>query len=154
MKNIKLTIELVPESSFYHNVRSEVSTATWDKIRKFVYKRANYKCEICGGQGDKHPVECHEVWYYYDAGLGSKALQRLIKFIALCPKCHQVKHFGLSRIRGLEFKAEEHLKTINNWDNWEARGYIDDCFETWGERSQMEWQVDVRYLDKFLKEIE
>ena len=154
MKEPRLTIELVPKTAFYKNIRSKVFHCDWDKIRKFVYKRANYKCEICGGQGDKHPVECHEIWYYYDAGFGSKALQRLIKFIALCPKCHQVKHFGLSQIRGLEDEAEEHLKEIDGWDGEQAIEYIDDCFETWGERSQVEWKLDISYLDKFLKEIE
>ncbi len=152
MKELKLTIELVPKSSFYHNVRSEVSTAIWDKIRKFVYKRANYKCEICGEQGDRHPVECHEIWEYFDAR-SDEGVQTLIKFIALCPRCHQVKHLGLSRIRGLEEQAIEHLININECTDEEASAYIDFSFEVWNERSQMEWEVDVRYLDKFLEEI-
>ena len=44
---MKLTIELVPSTAWFTNVRSEVSKAKWDKIRRKSYKHADYKCEIC-----------------------------------------------------------------------------------------------------------
>jgi hypothetical protein len=50
---MKLTIELVPKTSWYSNVRSNVSKDEWDKIKKKCYIKANYKCEICNGIGDK-----------------------------------------------------------------------------------------------------
>ena len=61
---MRLTIELVPESCWYSNVRSEVSKATWDVLRKAAYKKAGYVCEICGGKGPTYPVACHEMWSY------------------------------------------------------------------------------------------
>ena len=63
---MKLTIELVPSTAWYSNVRSNVTSSQWDVLRKECYKNAGYKCEVCGGKGPKHPVECHEIWEYND----------------------------------------------------------------------------------------
>ncbi len=145
----KLTIELVPKTSFWQNVRNEVPKKIWDKVRKFVYKRANYKCEICNGKGKTHPVECHEIWEYDDAS----RIQTLIDFISLCPKCHQVKHLGLSEIRGFGVEAEEHLQKINGWNKVETDIYITLEFDLWRERSEYEWRTNTDYLREFLDKI-
>ena len=63
---MKLTIELVPKTAWFSNLRSILARAAWDKLRKESYKNAAHKCEICGGYGKKHPVECHEIWEYDD----------------------------------------------------------------------------------------
>ena len=101
----RLTIELVPRTSWYSNVRSNVSEAEWDRLRRPVYHRAGSRCEICGGRGQKHPVECHEVWLYDDAA----GIQRLVDLIALCPSCHGVKHLGRSHVKGGGDEAIEQL---------------------------------------------
>lgn len=61
---LPLQIELVPSTAFGENLRKLLTKTEWDKVRKAVYKRAGYKCEICGGKGEKHPVEAHEEWLY------------------------------------------------------------------------------------------
>ena len=95
---MKLHIELVPRTSWYSNVRSNVPPSQWDKLRRASYAAAGYKCEICGGKGHKHPVECHEEWdYVIEDG---ERIQRLKKLISLCPNCHKVKHPGLAQIKG------------------------------------------------------
>jgi len=81
----KLTVELVPSTSWYSNVRSEVSKKDWNAIRKRVYREANYVCQICAGRGSKWPVECHEIWAYDD----ENHIQELAGMQALCPKCLQ-----------------------------------------------------------------
>lgn len=43
---MKLTIELVPSTAWYSNVRSNVTQAEWDVLRKECYKKAGYVCEI------------------------------------------------------------------------------------------------------------
>lgn len=48
---MKLTIELVPTTCWYSNVRSNVSKAEWDIIRKESYSNANNCCEICKSTG-------------------------------------------------------------------------------------------------------
>lgn len=143
----KLTIELVPLTSWYNNVRSKVSQEEWDIIRKKCYKNANYKCEICGGVGNKWPVECHEIWEYDD----KKHIQKLVGFVALCPSCHEVKHIGLAEKKGRLQHARNHLIGVNSMlcEN-EANIMIHLAFMKYEERSEHKWKVDVSYLDKFL----
>jgi hypothetical protein len=150
-KKMKLTIELVPASSYYNNVRSNVSGEVWNEIRKKSYEFANYKCEICGdtgfNQGYNHSVECHEIWNYDD----KNKIQKLIGFISLCPLCHKVKHIGLARVRN-EYKiALNHLIKINKITENKAEKYIDKCFDIWNERSQEEWLLDISYIDNYNK---
>jgi len=137
-----LTIELVPESCWYSIVRSNVCKSEWDKLRKATYQAANYRCEICGGTGSKHPVECHEVWHYDD----EHHIQKLERMIALCPACHEVKHMGLANVRGRGEIAREHLKKVNGWSMKQTNDYVRQCFQVWQERSQYEWKLDISYL--------
>ena len=84
MKTPKLTCELIPTTTHYTNVRSILSQSIWDKLRKTSYKKANFKCEICGdtgiNQGYRHNLECHEVWVYTKDGV-----QLLKELVSLCP---------------------------------------------------------------------
>lgn len=150
---MKLTIELVPKTSWYNNVRSEVSDAEWEAIRGAVIRRANHKCEICGSNGGEAPLECHEVWEYDD----ENHIQQLKRIIALCPDCHQVKHIGYASTQGKKQEATEHLTKVNGWTRTEAQRYIGKSFKQWYKRSQHEWTVDTSILDceeyeRFLKE--
>ena len=137
--DIKLCIELVPESCFWSNLRSNLPKKVWDRLRKEIYQRAGYRCEICGGKGRKWPIECHEVWHYDD----ETHIQKLVGLKGLCPSCHSVKHFGLSRIRGID----DQLLRVNGWTAGETDGYISDVFEEWEARSQHAWKLDVSWLD-------
>lgn len=141
IKEPKLSIEMVPSSSWYSNVRSQVTTAEWNRLRRACYQAAENKCEICGGVGRQHPVECHEVWRYEEAGV-----QKLERLIALCPACHQVKHFGLATTRGRTNEAIRHLAKVNGWSTTEAERYADHCWAVWEQRSTQNWQVDVSCL--------
>jgi len=140
----KLTIELVPSTCWYSNVRSNVSKQDWDILRKNTYKSANYRCEICGGVGKTHPVECHEIWHYDD----SLHIQRLDGLIALCPSCHQVKHMGLATINGKQEEAIQHLAKVNNWSLTDAIEYSEASFEIWSQRSKYDWKLDISYLER------
>ena len=80
----------------------------WDRIRRQVYRQANYRCEVCGGRGPEHPVERHEVWRYDDRA----RVQALVRMIALCPSCHGVKHMGFAHARGTSAEAREHLARV------------------------------------------
>jgi hypothetical protein len=144
-QTLKLQIELVPASFWWSNVRSNVTDKQWDNIRKRVYIKANYTCEICGEKGTNHPVECHEVWIYDDTNL----LQRLGHFQALCPLCHEVKHIGLAGIRGNEDRAFNRFKTINQLDDNVARQIISAVFKQWRIRSGKQWKLDIEHLKEY-----
>lgn len=143
--NLKLTIELIPKTSWFSNVRSAVSKAEWDKIRKQVYEKAYYVCEICGDIGPHHPVEAHEVWEFDD----KKLTQTLIGMIALCPNCHLVKHMGFANISGKRNIATNHFIKVNNLKKDEAQILINDAFVLWKKRSQFIYKLDISYLKKY-----
>jgi 5-methylcytosine-specific restriction endonuclease McrA len=140
-----LEIELVPKTCWFSNVRDHVSKAEWDALRKGVYKKANHICEICGGRGQKWPVECHEIWHYNDENL-TQTLQGLI---ALCPSCHEVKHIGLAGLRGRGEIARAHLEKINRWTGEQSEKYLDLVWEIWAERSKCQWQLNLAWLEQF-----
>ncbi len=140
-----LTIELVPKTCWFSNVRWEVSKEEWEKLKKMTSQRGEYRCEICGSRGPQWPVECHEIWNYDD----QKHIQTLAGLIALCPDCHEVKHMGLANVRGRGSIAAQHLAKVNSWTKERAEQYIASQFELWEERSKHTWQLDIRWLEQF-----
>jgi hypothetical protein len=140
---MKLTVELVPSTCWYVNVRSNVSKSKWDRIRKEVYKKAGYKCEICGGIGSTWPVEAHEIFEYDD----QIHVQRLVQIMALCSKCHEVKHLGRAMACGKLDAAKEHLAEVNEWTTQETDDYVAKQFELWQERSKHDWTLDLSVLE-------
>lgn len=144
-KKLKLTIELVPQTSWMNNVRAVLTGKQWNVLRGIVADRAWNVCEICEGVGPAHPVECHEIWDYNE----KTKTRKLTGMIALCPDCHLVKHFGFARIQGKEEQALKHLMKVNKMTKKEAKAYISECFETWISRSQIDWELDLSGLKKY-----
>lgn len=148
MKNIILTIEMIPASNFYNNVRSTVTKSQWDKIRKESYLTANNICEICGdigkNQGYKHNLESHEIWSYNT----KTKIQKLERLIALCPNCHLCKHIGRAFAIGKQSIVFTHLEKINNWNHKEVVTYLVECFKKHKENSKIEWKLNLTYLSE------
>lgn len=142
---MKLEIELIPSSSWFNNVRAVLTKKQWDILRVQVYDQAYHMCEICGGVGDQHPVECHEIWSYDDSSL----IQKLEGMIALCPDCHMVKHFGLAQIQRRGEKALKHFMKVNGLKKKEAEKLILKAFEIWGYRSTKKWKLDLSGLERY-----
>ncbi len=140
----KLTVELVPRTSWFSNVRDHVSQSDWDKLRRAIYQKANYLCEVCGGRGEKWPVECHEIWLYDD----KNHEQKLSGLIALCPSCHEVKHIGLAGVRGRADIAEAHLIKVNGWTRKQAEEYLEKVKAVWRKRSLYDWEIDFTWLEE------
>lgn len=145
MQKPKLSIELVPKTCWYSNVRSILTKPQWDAIRKMVATEAGNVCEICGGKGKKYPTECHEIWDYNDDTL----VQKLIGLIALCPNCHSSKHFGLAEILGKRDKVIKHLMKINGITKTAVEKHVEESFAEFTERSKKQWVLDISILEKF-----
>lgn len=147
-KKPKLTVELVPKTCHYSNVRTTLKTKDWDIIRHISYENANHACEICGQtgleQGYKHKVECHEIWKYDD----KKKVQKLIGLISLCPLCHQVKHIGRAMAIGKQPEVFKHLEIINDWNHKQVAEHLAEAFMLNKERSKYEWSLDISILIK------
>jgi len=75
----RLTVELVPSTCWYTNVRSHAPNQVWDRLRRQMAVEAGNRCEICGGRGRRWPVDCHEVWHYDDGGRLPQVIARLAK---------------------------------------------------------------------------
>jgi len=142
----RLTVELVPKTSWYNNIRALVDELVWDRIRRQVYRQADYRCELCGDRGPEHPVECHEVWRYDDR----TRVQTLVRMIALCPACHQVKHLGFASVKGKSAQARAHLARVNGWTLAQADAYIGEAFRVWAQRSQGPWTLDLDGLRPYV----
>lgn len=141
---IPLPIELVPSNNWQHNVRSEFSNE-WSSIRRVCYKKAGYRCEKCGGVGERHPVECHEVWSY-DIESG---VQTLVRLIALCPLCHKSQHYGYAVLSGMEKEVRTHLKEMNRWTDDDLDKYLNEVFHLFDVRSERSWRLNTESLQYY-----
>jgi len=148
-QDYKLTIELVPQTCWYTNVRSNVSKSEWDTLRNICYDRANHICQVCGSsgknQGYKHNVECHEIWQYDDVN----KIQTLTGLVALCPVCHKCKHAGLAQIKGESNIVINQLTKVNNISEKKAIEYLNKTFKIWKERSQHNWSLDISLINDY-----
>jgi hypothetical protein len=138
----RLVVELVPQTCWLSNVRSLMKERAWRKLSSLAAEDAGGKCEVCGGQGRRYPVECHEMWLYDDA----RKAQRLMKLTALCPMCHRVKHFGRSLKTGHGEAVYRWLCRVNGWTREHAEEYMAAVFAQFAERSQFQWSLDLGSL--------
>lgn len=141
---LPLQINLVPKTAWYSNLRSYFTATEWNTIRKTVYKRANWCCEICGGKGNRHPVEAHEEWLYDD----ETHIQSLDRIYALCPECHRCKHPGLAKIRNEQKQVVEQLMKVNQYDLKSANEQIRQAMAVFLERSNHQWTLNETQLLK------
>jgi len=140
---MKLSIELVPKTSWYNNLRDILTSSEWEQCKKYSKQQSNGVCIICGGKGEQWATECHEEWKYDD----KTNIQSLSNILALCPKCHLVKHIGYAQISGKYKIAFEQFKKINEIKNNSiANDYIEGVFELWSRRSSKKWKVNISYL--------
>jgi hypothetical protein len=139
----KLEVRMIPKPLWGRNVRSEIRKSKWDRIRKKVYKKARYKCEVCGTKGRLHG---HEVWQYNER----RRIQKLVDIIALCWRCHEAVHYGYAQSRGNGGRAFGHLQDINRWGRRKTRRHIDNAFADYRRRSKLkDWKLDLRELRRF-----
>lgn len=148
---MKLTVELVPRSAWWVNVRSHVSRADWEKCKKYSKTKTDGVCILCGGsglqQGRRYATEAHEVWSYDD----SRKIQTLVDIVPICPRCHQAKHMGRSRATMNPHQWAQliqHFMDVNEMYDERVDEYLLDVFDVWERRSQFKWELDVSFLEK------
>ena len=143
MKEYKLTFEFVPEECWRGSLYHLLPTDAWDKIRRNAYARAGYKCSMCGTRGK---LEAHEKWEYDD----ERALQTLVDVIALCHRCHEVKHISRTYAVGRGKDAEEWFMQVNGCSQMEYHEALGKANEEYIERNKVEgWTTNFSFLEKF-----
>lgn len=141
---MKLNFELVPDSCWYSNLRSILSGAQWDMVRRDAYARAGGRCMICGEPSAR--LEAHERWEYDE----ENAVQRLSDVVAVCRSCHEVIHIGRTQLMGRERTAEEHFMKVNGCTYAEYRKALGEANEAHRRRNRVpEWKLDLGWLKRF-----
>ncbi len=138
---LRLTIELVPQTCWYSNMRAVLPPPEWDALRRQVYAHYHHRCAICRASARLH---CHEIWHYDDTA----HVQSLRGFIALCEWCHHVKHIGLSGILASQGKLDyervvAHFLRVNQCDRATFERHRADAFAQFDERSRHDWRTDL-----------
>lgn len=142
---MKLNFELVPDSCWYSNLRSILSPAQWNAVRKEAYARADGRCAVCGTPTRR--LEAHERWEYDE----KNAVQKLADVIAVCHKCHSVMHIGRTQLMGGEEEASAHFMKVNGCTYAEYRKALGEANEAHRRRNLVpEWKLDLSYLKKFI----
>lgn len=143
MKDLKLTIEMLPKGAWKNDFSKTLSKKDWDILRNECYKRANHRCQICGYETDD--LDAHEVW---DFDINART-QTLIDIIGICNKCHSVKHIRNSQRLGYGENAKKHFMEINNASELEFASHLTKAQMYFEERNKVyRWKM-IAYLEKF-----
>ncbi len=136
MRNYKLTIDLLPKGAWNNDFSKTLPKKEWDVLRQECYKRANYKCEICGFETSE--LDAHEVWDFNV----NRQTQTLVDIIALCSKCHGVKHMRNSKRLGYEQEAKQHFIKTNNCSELEYASHYAKAQMDFEERNKVyRWKI-------------
>lgn len=143
MKNYKLTIDLLPKGAWGNDFSKTLSKKDWDTLRNKCYERANHKCAICGYVTDD--LDAHEVWNF---NVENKT-QTLVDILALCSRCHCVKHIRNSYRLGYGDDAKTHFMKVNNASELDFISHLTEAEMTFEERNKVyRWNI-VADLSKF-----
>ncbi len=141
---MKLDFEMVPDSCWYSNLRSILSPAQWDVVRRDAYSRAQGRCMICGAPASR--LEAHEHWSYDE----KNCVQKLETVVAVCKSCHEVIHIGRTSLTGGEERACAHFMKVNGCSYAEYRKTLGAATEAHRRRNAVaEWKLDVSWLKRF-----
>lgn len=143
-----LNFQLVPDSCWYSNLRSILSKAQWDFIKKNAKERANGRCMICGKKTTF--LDTHEEWVYDE----QTCIQKLSDIKAICKDCHRVIHFGLTSLKfdNIE-RYENHFMKVNNCTYAQFKEALNQANIDHQRRNLInEWKLDLQYLSRYIKD--
>ncbi len=136
MKDLKLTIELLPKGAWNNDFSKTLPKKEWDIVRNACYKRANHRCQICGFATDD--LDAHEVWNF---NIETKT-QTLVDILALCSKCHGVKHYRNSVRLGHGEEAKQHYIKVNNCSELEFATHLVQSEMNFEEKNKIyRWKI-------------
>lgn len=131
-------VDLIPATSWFASLANMLVKSSWDSLRDPLIAH-NRGCEDCGAWSN---LEAHELWSYdYDRGV-----QTLKAIVVLCRWCHETRHLGRARAVGRFPAVFKRLVGINRIRPDEESAFEREIFDKWTERSEYEWQLDLRGL--------
>lgn len=143
MSDFKLTIDLLPKGAWGNDLSKTLPKKDWDILRKVAYERANHKCEICGYETDD--LDAHEVWEF---DIKEKT-QTLKEIVAICSRCHGIKHFKNTVRLGKEQTAISHSLKVNNCSEQDFVQHLTKAVMDYKEKNKVfRWKMIVNF-EKF-----
>lgn len=133
--------DMLPTTSWEANLRTVLSEAEWDRLRKFCYQAAGNTCIACGSRGEPH-VEAHESWKF-DEKTGVQTLRGLL---CLCPTCHKCKHIGISGRLGMLNAVHDRLMWLNDWSRADLDRELAKVQARQEQLSKQDWTLDLSFL--------
>jgi 5-methylcytosine-specific restriction endonuclease McrA len=144
MTSPRLAVDLSPRAFWRSTLANNLPRDQWEECRQWAFERADFECEVCGAEGD---LQCDEIWSYNKLG----RVRMLDGLRALCPACHQAKHFGLAVLRGREQPALAQLMRVNGWTRQQAKRHTDQALAEFMERNTIDWATtDLSWLRRTL----
>ena len=136
--NLKLELEIIPDTTKYQNLKVAVPQTTWAKLSKDTRIRFNNKCAICGTT--QNQLNCHEVWEWNDKSW----VQKLMALIPLCPLCHATKHNNSYLFPEHYKKCQTHFAEINHisLEDMDVKDYISTIERISYKRGTHYWVLD------------
>lgn len=131
---LKLSIQPFPYASRLATLAKLLPPKQWDTLRRAVYRRARYRCQICGREGRMY---CHEIWQFNE----ERRRQFLWGFNALCELCHGVKHLTFVHDDYLQAKLIEHFMTVNNLTREQAEECLSVAYCEQRRLNQKQWII-------------
>jgi len=135
MTCLRLSIEPIPEGSRLASLANLLPAPQWNRVRRSVYQRAGYRCQICGREGMLH---CHEVWQYSE----ETGCQWLAGFQALCVDCHDVKHILFNHDVARHKELMRHFIAVNRISPEEAEQYLRATSQRQQKLNQRRWTIN------------
>lgn len=140
LSKYKLWGNLVPQKSFYSNLRAVLPSEEWDILRRAVYKKDRYQCVIC--EANETQLSAHELWNYDY----TNSIQRLHDIISLCKMCHLNNHLGFANIQVNEGNLDkqdliDHWCQVNQENEHNFERYEKKVFALWRLRDNFKWNI-------------
>jgi len=135
MPPLRLTIEPIPARSRLASLAKMLPADQWDVVRRAVYRKERYRCQVCGREGLLH---CHEVWHYAE----ETGRQWLAGLQALCSDCHGVKHITIARNPALSARLLGHFAAVNRIPRQEAESHLRAALQRQHQLNQRRWTID------------
>lgn len=133
--------EMLPSTTWEENLRTALPADRWDALRRYAYRAAGNRCEICGDRGAPR-LEAHEKWAWDDFW----CVQKLTGIVAVCPVCHLAHHIGRARRVGRFPEVLSKFREVNGWSNDRVEQEIARARQIADERSRYGWTVDLSWL--------
>lgn len=130
------SVDCVPESAWFANLRSMIPTSQWKALSAYVRHRNHDQCEFCGSN---EKTEAHERWLF-DEKTGR---QKLMRIMCLCKMCHLSVHIGVATELGFREDAEKHIFATTGWTKKDLVKHLEDGSGRWQTISKMPWTQDV-----------